>query len=84
MKELIIPIREVITRTGGVDNKKVFNDHYAVFERIRDKDAEGARKAMMKSIAYARQILEKKNEGLKRPCPGKNMGGEYFFKYLMV
>jgi DNA-binding FadR family transcriptional regulator len=60
MKELIIPIREVITRTGGVDNKKVFNDHYAVFERIRDKDAEGARKAMMKSIAYARQILEKK------------------------
>jgi DNA-binding FadR family transcriptional regulator len=63
MKELIIPIREVITRTGGVDNKRVFSDHYAVYERIREKDSEGARKAMTKSIAYAKQILEKRTKG---------------------
>jgi DNA-binding FadR family transcriptional regulator len=63
MKELIIPIREVITRTGGIDNKKVFNDHYAVYKRIKEKDPEGAKKAMTKSIAYAKQILEKKTRG---------------------
>ena len=59
MEELIIPIRQSIVATGGVDNKKVFREHYEVFKHVRAKDAQGAARAMEHSLRYSRQILEK-------------------------
>jgi DNA-binding FadR family transcriptional regulator len=60
MEELIIPIRESIVATGGVDNKDVFREHYEVFKQVKAKNSEGASAAMIKSLKHSRQLLEKR------------------------
>lgn len=62
MEELIIPIRESIVATGGVDNKEVFREHYEVFNQVKAKDSEGAGAAMVRSLKHSRQILEKQGK----------------------
>jgi DNA-binding FadR family transcriptional regulator len=62
MEELIIPIRESIVATGGVDNKEVFREHYEVFTQVKAKNSEGAGAAMVRSLKHSRQLLEKKGK----------------------
>jgi len=59
MEELIIPIRESIVATGGVDVKEVFREHYDVFKYVKAKKPEEASRAMIKSLKHSRQLLEK-------------------------
>ena len=62
MEELIIPIRESIVATGGVDNKEVFREHNEVFKQVKARDAEGAGASMVKSLKHSRLLLEKKGK----------------------
>lgn len=59
MEELIIPIRESIFTTGGIDVKEVFEEHYDVFKHVKARKPEEARKAMIKSLQRSRKVLEK-------------------------
>ena len=70
MEELIIPIRESIVATGGVDNKEVFREHNEVFKQVKARDAEGAGVSMVKSLKHSRLLLEKKGkkQGDRQGC----------------
>jgi DNA-binding FadR family transcriptional regulator len=62
MEELIIPIRESIVATGGIDVSEVFKEHYKVFEQVRVKSPDGAAEAMTHSLQRSRELLEKKRK----------------------
>jgi DNA-binding FadR family transcriptional regulator len=62
MEELIIPIRESIVATGGIDVKEVFREHYKVFEQVRAKSPDGAAEAMTHSLKRSRELLEKQRK----------------------
>ena len=59
MEELIIPIRESIVATGGIEMSGVFKEHYKVFEQVRAKSPDGAAEAMAHSLKRSRELLEK-------------------------
>lgn len=61
MEELIIPIRESIIATGGIDVNEVFKEHYKVFEQVRGKSPQGAAEAMAHSLQRSREPLEKQH-----------------------
>jgi GntR family transcriptional repressor for pyruvate dehydrogenase complex len=63
MEELIIPIRESLVATGGIDVKEVFREHYKVFEQIREKSSDGAAQAMTHSLRRSQKLLEKHRNG---------------------
>jgi len=58
MEELIIPLRESLVATGGIDVKEVFREHYKVFEQVRAKSSNGAAQAMTHSLKRSQKLLK--------------------------
>lgn len=62
MEELIIPLRESLFATGGIDVKEVLGEHYKVFEQVRAKSPDGAAEAMTHSLRRSQKLLEKQRK----------------------
>jgi len=62
MEELIIPLRESLVATGGIDVNEVFKEHYRVFEQVRAKSPDGAAEAMKNSLKRSQVLLEKRRK----------------------